>query len=428
METAYREALKGMGNDIFPRRSATALNRLETGNLELLMELARPRRGSSIDVLRSQLREMTGRRHILFAPSARCALAQVLSILPHNEVVLPAWTCPVVQKAAHLAGKDITYVDVAKEGINANARCFAQHAKPGRVLIPTHLFGIPTDINRICGLARERGCISIEDAAAAFPAWLGNQMVGTFGDVGILSFERSKRVPSFRGAAIIVNNDQAIDVQRLDRHRVVPTSRRWPLRELLFSIEHNIATIPWLYGRVTVPRALRQFRAQEAHPKKEPLATDYDIFYSGEFHPYQAALASAVLRRIGRIRTHIGKLVEIYRDSFQGTPIKTFLGPVCDSGGLLRFPIVCPGKTRAEFLRASLRRSLFLETNFESPLPDEADMSSFPNAQWAARNVVLLPLYSTLPEKTAKWIADQVIEIQSEISCRQPEFSRVLSA
>jgi dTDP-4-amino-4,6-dideoxygalactose transaminase len=78
---------------------------------------------------------------------------------------------------------------------------------------------------------------------------------------------------------------------------------------------------------------------------------------------------------------------------------------------LLRFPIAFSGKTRAAVLREALKRGIYLETEFEQPLPPPAEHSQYPNAVGTGHNLVLLPLYTALSLKDAQWLADQVNEI-----------------
>ena len=66
---------------------------------------------------------------------------------------------------------------------------------------------------------------------------------------------------------------------------------------------------------------------------------------------------------------------------------------------------------RADVLRQALRRGLFLETNYERILSDDALPGEFPHARWAADNVLLLPLYSSLTEQDARRIAREVAAI-----------------
>jgi perosamine synthetase len=366
----------------------------------------------SLIELRDALRTMTGRQHIFFAPSCRAAIAQVLSLLPQKEVVLPAYTCPVVRTAIQVAGKRIIYVDIAKNGLNSTSAEFAEEAKAGRVLIPTHIFGIPTDIEAITDLARAQGCVTIEDAAAGLGARLDGRMLGTFGDIGVFSFERSKRLPAFRGAVIIINNERILDPAKLSASRFIETRQVAPLRELAFALVHNVVTPPWFYGRITLPLILNRYRRPETLLVQKDLdAEKASPFYTRDFHPYQAALILRLFKRFDEIRTRIAQLVSTYRNTLAGTSIMTFDPPNRDDAGLLRFPVVFPGRERSELLRFALNRGLYLETNYETPLPEEKELAGFPNAVWAARNVVLLPLYARLSSGDAGRIAAEIIRI-----------------
>jgi dTDP-4-amino-4,6-dideoxygalactose transaminase len=411
MKSVYSEVLRSVQGRPYLRRSVIAPNRLETRYRDFLAAIPRSASSHSLRELRDALRCMTGREHIFFASSCRAAIAQVLSFLPHKEVVLPAYTCPVVKTAIQIAGRPIVYVDVAKNGINATSVEFTEQAKPGRVLIPTHIFGVPTDIEAICDLARAQDCVTIEDAAAAFGARRDGRMLGTYGDVGVISFERSKRLPAFRGAAIIINNEKLIDPAKFPSSRLVETKRRMPIRELVFAMFYGAATSPWIYGRATLPFILRRYRSLENSPVPDGLEAEKNSpFYVRDFHAYQAALILAMLKRFDHVRARIADLVSTYRQSLAGSGVMTFVPPKCDDAGLLRFPVAFPGRERSEMLRLSLNRGLFLETNYERPLPEEQDWARFPNAAWAARNLVLLPLYARLSPDEAERIAKEIVK------------------
>ena len=217
MEVAYSQALKGATETLQTGSGFFPLNRLETSNWDFLASLPGLRNRDALSRLHDRFRELTGRNHIFFAPSCRAAIAQILYLLPQQEVVMPAYTCAVVKLAAQAAKKTIIYADVAQGSVNSTSAEFEPHAKPGRILIPTHLFGIPTDVENICELARRRGCLTIEDAAPSIIEARGKGKIGTFSDYGVFSFERSKRLPAFRGALIVVNNESVIEPEKLEQ-------------------------------------------------------------------------------------------------------------------------------------------------------------------------------------------------------------------
>jgi dTDP-4-amino-4,6-dideoxygalactose transaminase len=92
------------------------------------------------------------------------------------------------------------------------------------------------------------------------------------------------------------------------------------------------------------------------------------------------------------------------------------LGSESDDAGLLRFPVAFPGRERSQILRLALQRGVYLETNYERPLPEESEYARVPNSLWAAQNVVLLPLYKSLSPADAADLARKVIEVENEAS------------
>jgi dTDP-4-amino-4,6-dideoxygalactose transaminase len=411
MEIAYAEALRSIRGNPCPR-TVVPRNILEARNRDILAGLAWIWHPDPLAALRDALQTMTGQQHIFFAPSGQCAIAQVLSVLPQREVVMPACTCGVVRTAAEVAGKRIIYVDLARNSVNATSAEYAEAAKPGRILLATHLWGVPTDIEAICELAKDRNCVVIEDAVPAFGSRRNERLLGTFADFGIFSFQRSKRLPAFGGGAIIVNNDQIVDPIRLGASRVVRSEREMPFRELVQGLIYNIATTPWIYGRFIVPLLLRKHRDMAATENtSEQAAVTHNLNYTREFHPYQAELVLRMLRRIDEVREQIARLAAIYLDAFRNTPVATFLPRECDNAGLMRFPIAFPGKDRGEILRLALRRGVYLAANY-GLLPDKSEHARFPNAVWAAQNLVLLPLYRALSTHSAELLAQHLIEIE----------------
>jgi dTDP-4-amino-4,6-dideoxygalactose transaminase len=412
METAYSDALRTAQGPFVPFRSIQPANRLETSNWELLSASLRFSSRDSLAELTRVLRKLTARQHVYFAPSCRAALAQILSSLPQEEVVIPAMTCPVVGEAARLAHKKLIFVDSAPGQVNSTSAQFAKQARPGRILIPTHLFGIPTDAEEIARIGKAHGCVTIEDAAAALGGQYHGSPLGTFADFGVFSFERSKRFPAFRGAVIVVNNDSVVDREALSRKWMFPEQHDLPLREFVFALAYNIATTPWIYGRFVLPRLLQRYAAgnPETSSVEEP-APGTDPFYVQQFHPLQAELVLRMLHRMGSVREHIRKLVSIYTETLRGSPVTTFLPEDCDHAGLLRFPIALGAMERPRFLRHALKRGVFLETNYEQLLAPPDNLVEFPNALALARSMVLLPLYTGLRPSRARLLGQSVAAI-----------------
>lgn len=406
------------------REAIVPFNTLETRNWDLLAAFGWLFRPDPMAALRDTLRELTGREHVFFAPSGQCAIAQVVSLLPQREVVMPAYMCGQVKQGIEAVGKRIIYVDQAKNGVNATAAEYAEAARPGRILLAAHLYGIPTDIEAICELAKTRGCVTIEDAVPCVGGRLHGKALGTFADFGIFSFQQSKRLPAFRGGVIVVNNERIVDPDKINATRVVDTKRTLPVGGMLEALIQNFATTPWIYRSLTLPllglrgvlprlsSALRHKAAGGSNKQASAPSLPHTQYYTRELHPYQAELINRMLNRWEAIRQRIAGLVTIYEEAFRQTPIQTFLSPECDRGALMRFPIAFPGKDRAAIISRALGRGVYLKVYWPRPLPEVSEYSKFPNAVWASRNLVLLPLYTALSPRSAELLAQNVIEIE----------------
>ena len=414
MDAAYRKVFEAIRPKDVPRKTIQPLNRLETGVWEVLWTAVTAGQSDALLELRQAIASRTGTPHVALAPSCRAAITNALSFLPQPEVVIPAYTCPVVRSAAQLAGKRIIYVDVAENQVNATSAEFEPHARPGRILVPTHLYGVPTDIEAICDLARARDCITIEDAAGCFGGMRNGRALGSFGDIGVFSFARSKRLPAFRGGAVVVNRPDRIDPYALTAHQALEAKATHPWRDVASTVLYNLSTPPWLYGRLTLHRLLRRYAKRPAQvglsAEMKLRAESQNPRYLQAFHPVQAALVLRVLGRLEQIRAHIEALAETYNSAFRGTSVVPLAPTDVDQGDLLRFPVVFP-ENRETVLAEALKRGHYLEVDYETPLPPAPDRKRFPHACAAAEQVTLLPLYGALPLRRAQHLAEDLAEI-----------------
>lgn len=406
--------------------ASVPFNALETRNWDLFAALACFIHSDPCAALRNSLQELTGRQHVVLTPSGRSAIAQLLALLPQREVVMPAWICHEVKRAAEIAGKRVIYVDLGSNSINATSAEYLEAAKPGRILLIAHLFGVPTDVEAICELAKKRDCVTVEDCVPAFGARRNGRLLGTFADFGIFGFEQGKRFPAFRGGVVVVNNnDHAINLTKLAASRVAETKQVMPIGDLLRAFAHNLATSPWIYQSLILPllpfreslsRVLRKSHSQPGAECQDKLAGVLRTpAYTSEMHPYQAELVLRMFKRIDQIRRQISCLASVYLEGFRNTPIAAFVPPECDNAGLMRFPISFPGKDRAEILRRAEKRGMYLKVYWPHPLPDKSEHHRFPNAVWAAQHIVLLPLYRTLSTRAAEQVAQTIVEIDSTV-------------
>ena len=77
-----------------------------------------------------------------------------------------------------------------------------------KAIIPVHLYGMPARMDAISAIAKEFDIPVLEDAAEALGASYQHQKCGTFGDIGILSFNGNKIITTSGGGALVARNSE----------------------------------------------------------------------------------------------------------------------------------------------------------------------------------------------------------------------------
>src|SRR6185436_5596231 len=75
--------------------------------------------------------------------------------------------------------------------------------------VPTHLYGLPCEMDAIMAIARRHNLAVIEDCAHALGAAYRGRPVGTFGDAALFSFQTLKPLNAFGGGMAIVEDRAA---------------------------------------------------------------------------------------------------------------------------------------------------------------------------------------------------------------------------
>jgi len=80
-----------------------------------------------------------------------------------------------------------------------------------KAIIAVHLYGMPAKVDKIMEVANKNAIPVIEDAAEALGSTLNGKKLGTFGTIGIFSFNGNKIITTSGGGAMIASNKAYID-------------------------------------------------------------------------------------------------------------------------------------------------------------------------------------------------------------------------
>jgi 8-amino-3,8-dideoxy-alpha-D-manno-octulosonate transaminase len=131
-----------------------------------------------------------------------------LGVGPGQEVIVPAymWVSVIAAVVNHGAIPVLADIDESF-GLNP-AAVEKQITSRTTGIITVHMSGAPADIKEIRKVARARHLFLLEDCAQCCGGRVGGQPVGTFGDMGIFSFQVNKNMTSGEGGCVVTSDER----------------------------------------------------------------------------------------------------------------------------------------------------------------------------------------------------------------------------
>ena len=171
--------------------------------------------GKSLRQFEQALCQKTGASQALAVNSGTSALHLALlslNVKPGDEVLCPAFTFVATVNAISYVGAVPVIIDSEGYGWNMDPGLLedtlksrvALNKKPAALLL-AHTYGMPAKISDILKLCQQYEIPVIEDAAGSLGSQYQGQYLGTFGDVGILSFNYNKIITTGGGGMLLTN-------------------------------------------------------------------------------------------------------------------------------------------------------------------------------------------------------------------------------
>lgn len=173
--------------------------------------------GPELEALESQIVESLGVVGAMLCGSGSLALELALrmcAVRAGDEVIIPTFCCSAVVPPILATGATPVLADSGEE-LNLTASTVeAALTQKTRAIVVPHLFGNPADIDVITQWAHAKNIRVIDDAAQALGATIDGQKVGSFGDMGVLSFGAEKVCFGLGGGALVSRTGDAIGAAR----------------------------------------------------------------------------------------------------------------------------------------------------------------------------------------------------------------------
>lgn len=341
-------------------------------------------------------------------------ILQAFDFPPGSEVIVPALTFWVVPEMVRVAGLTPVAADVDARTFNLDPAAFERAITPRTVaVVPTHLYGLPCEMDLILGIARTYGLKVIEDCAHALGARYRGQNVGTFGDAAFFSLQTLKPLNTY-GGGMAVARDPAI----LARVREAATAEPWPAdlrvtNRLKIGAAERFFSRPWVFTFTAFP-ALLTAMLWKARPDVylwekirplDPLPAGYRERYSN----VQAALGLASLPHLDHWTACTRAHARLMDAALSGLPgVEPPFVPEGAEHVYYQYSVYTP--ERDVVVRRALRRALDVETFHVDVWPSLPHFDgSGPHARAPAAeqagHVVQIPVYAALGEANAVRIA-----------------------
>ncbi|MFD2248126.1 DegT/DnrJ/EryC1/StrS family aminotransferase [Pontibacter ruber] len=173
--------------------------------------------GPNIPGFEHDICQHTNSRHAVVVNSGTAAIhlaLRVLGIQPGDEVLCSTFTFVATANPILYMGAHPVFVDSESETWNMSPEALQQAIedrlrlgkKPACILL-VHLYGMPAKMKELLEIAEHYGIPVIEDAAEALGSRYGGHQLGTFGRIGVFSFNGNKIITTSGGGALITNDE-----------------------------------------------------------------------------------------------------------------------------------------------------------------------------------------------------------------------------
>ena len=328
--------------------------------------------GKFVDEFEQKIANYTGVKYAIATSNGTSALhiSLILANVERNdEVITQPLTFVATCNAISYCGANPIFVDVDRDTmgmspvalesfLNENAIVKNQQCvnkTTGNIIkacVPMHTFGHPCRIEEIQRVCKEWHIVLVEDSAESLGSYYNGQHTGTFGELGVISFNGNKIITSGGGGCILTNDES-----------------------LAKKAKHITTTA------------------------KEPHKWEYThdmVGYNYRMPNLNAALIVAQLEQLDGFLKSKRSLAKLYKDFFKNSDIHFVTDPENAKSNYWLNSIILKNKDQ---------RNLFLdETNSQGimtrpiwvlmnklPMFEKAQCGDLTNAKWLEERVVNIP-------------------------------------
>jgi UDP-2-acetamido-2-deoxy-ribo-hexuluronate aminotransferase len=200
--------------------SYDASRRLINSRIQTVLDHGHYVMGPEVAELEDRLASYTGARHCITVSSGTTALAIALmavGIGPGDDVITSPFAGIATTEAILLTGARPVFIDIERATCTLDPGLIEPAITPAtRAIIPVSLYGQPSDMDAINGVAARHGLAVIENGAQSFGATYRGRQSGNLALIGCISFFPSHPLGCYGDGGALLTNDDALAMTMRD--------------------------------------------------------------------------------------------------------------------------------------------------------------------------------------------------------------------
>ncbi len=250
--------------------------------------------GKFVDQIESEIAKYTGAKKAIAVVNGTAALHIALKLVgvePDTEVITQPLTFIATANAISYCGAKPIFLDVDRDTMglsplalkkffeneteinkSTNKRINKSTKKEITACVPMHTFGHACRIDEIVAICDEYNIPVVEDSAESIGSHYKGKHTGTFGKIGVLSFNGNKTITSGGGGMIITDDE---DLAKLAKH--LTTTAKIPHK---WEYRHDYVGYNYRMPNINAALACAQLEQLDGFiEKKRDLAKRYSEFF-----------------------------------------------------------------------------------------------------------------------------------------------------
>lgn len=328
--------------------------------------------GRYVNLFEEKMAEFTGSKKAVACVNGSSALhlaLKLVGVVQDDEVLTQSATFIATANAISYCGAKPIFIDVDRDtmGLSPTALktflstntvvkdrvCYNElTGKRIKACVPMHTFGHPCRIDEIATICKDYNIALIEDAAESMGSYFKGQHTGTFGEVGVISFNGNKTITTGGGGMLLFNDE-------------------------------------------TLAKRAKHLSTQAKLPHAWDFAHD-EIGYNYRMPNINAAIGVAQLENLDSYISRKRALASEYQNHLNGRDVSFFNEPEnCHSNYWLNAIVFKSLAERDLFLSESNSQGLMTRPLWrlmhKLPMFENCQRDSLVNSQWLEERVVAIP-------------------------------------